>query len=446
MRNRRANKSEASLSPKSKNMPLGSIMPSRGKGIRMKKQIKGINCLVALVVLPLMLCSCTGKAEKTDSAQGPQSLKKTTQNLVKQQKIEITLPDKKFANLISMDEDYYYFVNDEAKQRKYLRVDRSDTSKTVKLPSLGKGVDINLQHGHDGNVYVGAVTWLKEKDDTFTGDYDRCSSPAQYKIMKLTPEGDAEEIFSCESMGMPPIVPCGGKAAIEVNDGKHIDLKLLDFDTKKTETIFQSSYERNKDGLFNGTILMGMDALRPAASTEGICYQTCSLENEGIGSAKAGDNHFYYYDLESGATKEMSGYYRPVEFVGGSDKAYIVSGYPMDQEEQFVRLYAGGEKNGKYQAYVFDKEDMPYGIIGSVFLNDDLLLAHDSYDGYYVMDLQKKAYSQNAYAAEGAKNHQSQAEDSGGNEAITGFAYEKGRFAFSCLEGDKAVIYEVTAD
>ncbi|MCI9598182.1 MAG: hypothetical protein HFE75_12975 [Firmicutes bacterium] len=161
MRNRRANKSEASLSPKSKNMPLGSIMPSCGKGIRTKKQIKGINCLVALVVLSLMLCSCTGKAEKTDSAQDPQSLKKITQNLVKHQKTKIALPDKKFANLISMDEDYYYFVNDEAKQRKYLRVDRSDTSKTVKLSSLGKGMDINLQHGHDGNEAITGFAYEK---------------------------------------------------------------------------------------------------------------------------------------------------------------------------------------------------------------------------------------------------------------------------------------------
>lgn len=409
----------------------------------MKKQICGIICLVALVALSLFFYSCTGKEENAEELQKNQSLKKTVRNFTKQQKIEIVLPDKNFSNLISMDKDYYYFENNEADEWQYLRVDRSDTSRVVKFSHLEKGMDINLQHGHDGNLYIGAITWHEAKDDTFTGDYDRWSSPTQYKIIKLMPEGDMEEIFSCDSMGMPSIVPCGDKVAIEVNDGTDIDLKLLDLNTKKAKTIFHSSYKRDQNGLFNGTILMGMDYPHPTASPEGVCYQVCILKNEEIGSAKVGENHFYYYDVKTGDIKKMAGHYRPVEFVGGTDKAYIVSGYQMNQEEQFVRLYATNE-NGKYQGYVFEKKDMQYGIAGSVCLNDELLLAHDSYDGYYVIDLQKMTYSKSVYMTEDEKKQGLESENRSGDGEVTGFAYEKGCFAFSCSKGDKVIIYEIT--
>ncbi len=406
----------------------------------MKKTI--CTCLTIFIIF---LAGCgqqpVGKNEANSQLA---QLGKASPDLIEEVEKKISLPEKGFANLVSMDKDYYYFENNDDKQWKYLRVNRNQLDQMRILKPIDKSRDIKLQYGYQGNLYVGVMDWSSVKDDTFTGDYDPLESPGRYRLLRLKSDQTAEQVFSCNTMGFPSVVPSGGKVAIEVNNGRHIDLKLLDLQTEKTSTIFQSDYERAENGNFTGTILMGMDYPNPAPSSQGICYQACKLQNEPFHTAKTGKNQFYFYDFQTAKTQELGAHYRPVEYAGGTDRAYLTSDYPADESENFVKLYMPDSKGQNFQPYDFKAEDLESGIKGSGFIGDDLLLAYHE-GGFYVINLKDKSYFQKTYSMIADELEPQDLKKLDYQRQVTGFAYEGNTFALAESSGSAVIIHEITS-
>lgn len=426
----------------------------------MKKGMCAVSVLC--IFFGVLLFNLTGCGAVGDERKGTNAEKEKNFQLSRNQELPVTETIRKLepadpecGNLIGIDKNYWYLTNDGLKERNYIRADRK-TGSITEIASLGKkwkDWTANLQYGRQGDLYVGLWKGTAKHDDTFTGDYDKLSSPGVYRILKLRPGRQEKEIFRCETMGIPQVVSAGNHVALEINSGKSLQFVAIDLSSGKETEIFRSKFERKENGNFNGTLLMGMEYSKavPSASENGICYQTCVFKDESIFDAEAGDNQFVFYDFRTGENRNLGKHDRPVEYVGGTEKMYVTCDYPSDLREDFVKLYLQEGDKGEWQAYDFEKEDEDTAAglgsftfdNGSGLLNEGALVVYND-GGYSVIDAGAKTYLHKSYSTDMETLEEEDIEKLDYKKTVTGITYGDNTFAFSTGRGSKIEIHEIT--
>lgn len=403
----------------------------------MKKNL----CLLILSVL-VLLCSCG--TEPSDSSDNRNLLVKTEIDRVHETTRTLNLPKEyqNFKYLKGMDEKYYYLADNDSSEWRYLRVSRDNLTNYEEYKSISKQYDIKLEYGYNGAMYVGILESLSEPTDEVDGDYDFLASPCRYRIMKLG-RNSSTCIYQCESSGMPSVVPSGNHVIIEINIDGGVILEDLNLETGATGTIVKKEFTRDKKGLFNGTIIMGLDYDHMAPSENGICYQLCELQSERFDAAEAGNNTFYYYDFSSKKTEKLGKHYRPVEYVGGTNQIYLSSDYYGNLDDNFVKLYIHEDKNNSFQMYDFAKEDLNDPIMGTGILDQNIFLAYKE-SGFYLINPESKTYSLTTFSTVADILEKEELEALDYKDCVTGmFCYQK-QFCFSTVSESSITIHEIT--
>lgn len=188
---------------------------------------------------------------------------------------------------------------------------------------------------------------------------------------------------------------------------------------------------------------MGLDYDHTAPSEKGICYQLCSLNNERFDASKAEKNTFYYYDFTSNVNTKLGNHYRPVEYIGGTDKFYITSDFYGNLDDHFIKLYVQNSKTKNFEMYDFEKDDLDYPIIGSAILSKNIFLAYKE-SGFFIIDLSSKAYTAKTYSttADVLENDELEALDY--KDCVTGMTCYDKAFCFSTISNDGLTIHEIT--
>lgn len=108
-------------------------------------------------------------------------------------------------------------------------------------------------------------------------------------------------------------------------------------------------------------------------------------------------NTFYYYDFTSNENTKLGNHYRPVEYIGGTDKFYITSDFYGNLDDHFIKLYVQNSKTKNFEMYDFEKDDLDYPIIGSAILSKNIFLAYKE-SSFFIIDLSSKAYTAKTYS------------------------------------------------
>lgn len=359
-------------------------------------------CLLALL-LTAGLTGC-GAADGKETSKDSGQLERSENMEVTEQVMEINPSDPKLNQIIGADDQYYYFTGRDERW-KYLRVNKKSPENMEEFGKNGEKSEVNLQYVWNGAVYVGAV-FSDPKDETFTGDYDKLTSPGTYRIIKLQPGKKPKQLFCSRTMGYPQAIPAGSHIVVETNSGKTISFQDLDLETGEKNLIFEGSYQRAEEGgtltgTVPGTMLMGWPGdNNPAPSSKGICYQICRFDDEHmLNDGHPGDNATYFYNFDTKEQIKLEKHPRPVSYVGGTEDAYLTCDYPdsSNSKDPFIKLYMKHDESSRLLSYDFPKEDRgsagdpAAGLKGSCFLNEKTLLAY-SEERFFIIDLEQKNY------------------------------------------------------
>lgn len=413
----------------------------------MKKRLC-VCCLLALLLGTAGLTGC-GAADRAETLVDGGQLERIEEMEVAEQVMEIDPINPKLNQIIGADDQYYYFTGrDEAWN--YLQVDKKSPESMKEFGKKGEKSQINLQYVWNGAVYAGAFV-SDPKDKTFTGDYDKLTSPGTYRIIKLQPGKKPKEIFRAKTMGYPQAIPAGSHIAVEVNSGKTVSFQDIDLETGEKSLIFEGDYQRaeeggNLTGTVPGTLLKGWPGdNNPAPSSQGICYQICRFDGEHmLNDDDPGSNTMYFYTFNTKEQAALAKHPRPVSYAGGTGDAYVTCDYPdSNSAEAFIKLYMKDDREKELRPYDFNEDDRASaddpaaGLKGSCFLNQKTLLAY-SEERFFIIDLEKKNYVVRTFSKDPAGIEKDKLLELSYRQKITGMTSSEKVFLFSAeCDGEK---------
>lgn len=426
------------------------------------RKVLCVCCILVLVLGAAGLTGC-GSAEREESQKEGGQLKRTEEMEVTEQVMEINPSNPKLNQIIGADDNYYYFAGNDEKW-KFLQVEKKNPENMKEFGKKQETSEINLQYVWNGAVYVGAAS-SDPKDETFTGDYDKLTSPGTYRIIKLQPGKKPKEIFRTRTMGYPQVIPAGSHIAVEENSGKKISLRDINLETGKKNLIFEGTYKRaeeggNLTGIVLGTMLKGWPGdNNPAPDSRGICYQVCQFDDEHmLNEDHPGDNEIRFYTFGSKEQVRLEKHPRPVSYAGGTEKAYVTCDYPDSQKSEaaFIKLYMQNDEDDRILSYDFPKKDrgaandLDAGLAGSCLLSEKTLLVYSG-ERFFIIDLEKKHYLVRTFSKDPAALETDQLLGLSYKQKVTGMTSGEKVFLFSTeCDGEKGrkgtiEVHELTA-